>query len=93
MPCVCAPGSTSASPSAFPPPWHGIFSSKTARKAKAKGKSSESGLSGMQLYESEFLPNLVRMFLASVEGYSDGENGREIDQETETDINRESVEL
>lgn len=35
-------------------------------------KAKSSGASGMERYESEFLPSLVRMFLASVESYTNG---------------------
>lgn len=47
------------------------------RAAFHAGKAKLNNPSGMELYESQFLPNLVRMFLASVEGFGQGEGWME----------------
>lgn len=38
-------------------------------KAKAKEGAAGEGMTGMERYEYEFLPSIVRMFLSSVEGF------------------------
>ncbi|CAN0471000.1 unnamed protein product, partial [Hapterophycus canaliculatus] len=46
---------------------------QAGRARRSKGELEEGKAGGMERYEYEFLPTLVRMFLAAVEGFGEKE--------------------